>query len=137
MPLNRPSKAETTPPPTPTLGTRIAAFVILASIVASPFLWMAGSGPLLHALSPLVCPEGSELFLRSEYDTRITSPDPNHRNDVNFDCAGHGQLVENNADVILFSICGGPFIVVMLWGFVGSFFRKKKVPLELPRRKKS
>ena len=134
MPLNSPDKT----PQTPSLGTRIMVFVILALIVACPVLWMFDAiNPMLKPLSPLVCPDGSQLttrFKSLQYDYQSGRKDTTK---VNFDCiAPSGNSVENNADIILFSACGGPFIGIMAWGFIGSFFRKKKTRLESPSRRK-
>lgn len=123
-----------TPPPTPTLGTRVAMFTILALIVAGPFLWMSGSGPLMKALSPWVCPDGTRLFLRSDYEyDQATGRDVNN---INFGCAGNGKVVESKADIILFSACAGPFLAFMLFGLTSSFFRNRKNKTGAPEHRR-
>ena len=141
MPLNYPNKKTSTegaPPPIPTLGTRITVFVILALIVACPILWMFGAvNPMLEPLSPLVCPDGSRLTTRFETVRYWPESSKKDTTKVNFDCVDpSGSSVKNNADIILFSACGGPFIGLLLWGFVGSFFRKEKIKLEAPVRRR-
>lgn len=136
MSFERPDKnLPETKTPTPTLGTRVAMFTILALIVAGPFLWMLGSGPLMKAVSPLVCPDGTRLFMRSDYEyDQATGQDVNN---INFGCAGNGKVVESNADIILFSACAGPFLALMLLGLISSFFRNRKNKADAERRRKS
>jgi hypothetical protein len=140
MPRNNPNKKsleEGMPPPTPPLGTRIMAFVILGLIVTSPLLWMFGSGPLFRAVSPLVCPDGSKLTTRSEYVAYDPGSGQNNTTFINFDCVDpSGYSVDNHADIILFSVCAGPFIWLLLWGFISTFLRKNKIKLEVPFRRR-
>jgi hypothetical protein len=122
-------------PRVPTLGTKIAMFIILGLIVTSPLLWMFGSGPLLRTISPLVCPDGSTLITRSDY--AYDEGTQQETTFINFECAGNGRIVESNADIILFSACAGPFLLMLVWGLVSTYLRKRKAKSNSARRQKN
>lgn len=96
--------------------------ICLASLVTGWFIRIEEAA--LSAASPLACPSNSKLIIRNMEIRHRGESQTQRKYAFHFECIDRdGAIIQNHADLVLGSICFGPLLLSMLWGFASPIRR--------------